>query len=96
MVAGPPRSPFVERAAPFPHVDSSHERVLHARSMGSALCVRGLCLLLCPDSSCDVTRWLFSLLFALDEAALMAATQGGIRTGVGAIYKTTLDSSQAA
>jgi hypothetical protein len=41
-----------------------------------------------------VTRWLFSLLFALDEAALMAAAQGGIRTEVGAIYETALDSSQ--
>jgi copper oxidase (laccase) domain-containing protein len=41
-----------------------------------------------------VTRWLFSLLFALDEAALMAAAHGGIRTEVGAIYRTALDSGQ--
>jgi len=51
---------------------------------------------LCPIPRCDVTRWLFSLLFALDEAALLAAAQGGIRTEVGAIYETAFDSGQAA
>jgi hypothetical protein len=45
---------------------------------------------------CNVTKWLFSLLFALDEAALLAAVQGGIRTEVGAIYETALNISQAA
>jgi hypothetical protein len=49
----------------------------------------------CPLAPVRHDEVAFSLLFALDEAAC-AAAQGGIRTEVGAIYKTTLDRGQEA
>ena len=57
--------------------------------------VRSLPLRCCFSSAQRRYEVAFSLLFALDEAAVGAAAQGGVRTEIGATSRTALDNSQA-